>query len=662
MRHRSESYVRQPVTGARWLLGVLAAVVNLAQAQTQTGLTEEDFFEPVPVVLTVSRLAQSLHDTPGAVTVLDRDAIRRSGARDLADVLRLVPGYVVSGYNGAHQIGAYHAVLDEYGTRNLVLVNGRSLYTSTYLGGTMRGMSSVRLEDVERVEVLRGSNSAAYGANALFGVINVITRHTADTLGQEAALAAGSGGLGDVYARLGWGNASHAGTYRLSVGQRTDDGYAFVNDDRRIDQFNWQADWRLGGGADLALEVGTTRMKAGEGFTDPSNPQRQIAWSNQYAALRWKRDWSESEASKFMVTLDRDRTEDHFLFTVPAGNALAGFNGTLVDVGAREQRVNVEFQHQRSESDRLRWVAGVGLKQDKAWSRALFGTDEGIKINDTRLFSSLEWRFHPDWLINASIFAGHNSESGAYLNPRLFLNYHVNPRQTFRVGLSEGQRNPTLYENLGNRRVTSPSSVVANLYQGTGALEPETLRTVEAGYFARLEVTDAAVDVRLFRETFRDYVTDVPLSGLARTSVNFADGLNISGIEAQLRWEVSPSASLWVNQAFLDTDWRIQSGVVERNAPTSMTTVAWFQRLSPQWDWSMQVHARNKMNWRSANNNTLEPTVRADLRVARTWKTDGRQGELAFNLQSFSGDQTEFVVTRASIFKRRAFVTLRMEF
>ncbi len=660
MRHRLHPLVRQPVAGARWLLGVLAAAASLAQAQT--GLTEDDFFEAVPVVLTVSRLAQSLHDTPGAVTVLDREAIRRSGARDLADVLRLVPGYVVSGYNGAHQIGAYHAVLDEYGTRNLVLVNGRSLYTSTYLGGTMRGMSSVRLEDVERIEVLRGSNSAAYGANALFGVINVVTRHTADTLGQEVALAAGSSGVADAYARLGWGSSATAGTHRLSVSQRADDGYAFVSDNRRIHQLNWQADWRLGRGADLALEAGVTRMEAGEGFTDPGNPQRDIGWTNQYAALRWKRDWSETEASKLMVTLDRDRTEDNFIFTVPAGNALVGFNGTLIDVGAREQRVNVEFQHQRSESDRFRWVAGVGLKQDQAWSRALFNTDEGIKINDTRLFGSLEWRFHPDWLMNAAVFAGHNSEAGTHVNPRLFLNYHLNPRQTFRVGLSEGQRNPTLFENLGNRRVTSPLGGVANLYQGSGVLEPETLRTVEVGYFARLDGVDATVDVRLFREIFRDYLTDVALSGLTRTSRNFEDGLNISGLEAQLRWDVSPSASLWVNQAFLDTDWRIQSGVVERNAPTSMTTLAWFQRVTPQWDWSLQIHARNSMNWRNAAGNTLPSTVRADLRVARSWNTEGHKGELALNLQSFNRDQTEFVVTRQSIFKRRAFVTLRMEF
>lgn len=649
-------------TSQRFIPWAVALLAPACVAHAAAGLTEDDFFDPVPVVLTVSRLAQSLHDTPGAVTVLDRDTIRRTGARDLADVLRLVPGYVVSGYNGAHQIGAYHAVLDEYGTRSLVLVNGRSLYTSTYLGGTMRGLSTVRVEDIERVEVLRGSNSAAYGANALFGVINVITRHTADTLGQEAAFSLGEGGVADAYARIGWGSPVAGGTHRLSVSRRADNGYEFINDSRRIHQLNWQADWRLGGGDELSVEAGATRMAAGEGFNNPDNPFRDIGWSNQYAALRWKRDWSPTEASKLMVTVDRDRTEDNYLFNVPAGDARAAFNGTPIDVGAREQRWNVEFQHQRTESHHFRWVAGAGLRQDKAWSRALFNTDTGIKIDDARVFGSIEWRFAPDWLLNASVFAGHNSEAGGYLNPRLFFNYHISPKQSLRLGMSEGQRNPTLFENLGDRKVVTPGGVTLTLYRGSGMLEPETLRTFEAGYHMRLDEADASLDIRWFREYFRQYISDRVLSGVTRTSVNWADGLDISGIEAQFRWDISPSSSLWINQTFLDTDWQVQAGVTQRHAPTSMTTVAWFQRLSTEWDWSLQVHGRNRMNWRSAPSNTLEPTIRADVRVARHWKTSTHRGELALNVQSFNGDQVEFVVTRPSVFKRRAYVTLRLEF
>jgi iron complex outermembrane receptor protein len=208
---------------------LLTAFSGVAQAQLVP--TEGAFFDDLPVVLTVSRLAQPLSDTPGAVTVLDRDAIRRSGARTLADLLRLVPGYVVSGYNGANPAAFYHAPLDEFGGRNLVQVDGRSLYTATFLGGTHRGMLTVQLDDIERIEVLRGSNSAAYGANALFGVINVVTRHSADTLGGFARVDAGEADIRDVAVRVGWGASDF--TQRLTVAQRSDSGYKFVNDDSR---------------------------------------------------------------------------------------------------------------------------------------------------------------------------------------------------------------------------------------------------------------------------------------------------------------------------------------------------------------------------------------------------------------------------------------------
>ena len=121
-------------------------------------LSEQDYFSELPTVLTVSRLAQPISETPGAVTVIDREIIRRSGARELADVLRLVPGYLIGGFNGANPVAAYHVPLDNYGIRNLVLVDGRPVFSGYYIGDTHRGMMGVLLEDIERIEVLRGSN------------------------------------------------------------------------------------------------------------------------------------------------------------------------------------------------------------------------------------------------------------------------------------------------------------------------------------------------------------------------------------------------------------------------------------------------------------------------------------------------------------------------
>lgn len=161
-------------------------MTGLAGASVQAGEhapTEDDYFAQVPVVLTASRLDQPLNEAPGAMTVIDRDTIRQSGARTVAEVLRLVPGYVLGGWNGANPMASYHVALDDFGGRHLVLIDGRSVYASSYLGDTQRGMMDVLLPDIERIEVLRGANSAAYGANAMFGVVNIITRHSADTVG-----------------------------------------------------------------------------------------------------------------------------------------------------------------------------------------------------------------------------------------------------------------------------------------------------------------------------------------------------------------------------------------------------------------------------------------------------------------------------------------------
>ena len=110
----------------RALIGACCSAHLLAGAQS--GATEQDYFQALPVVLTVSRLAQPISETPGAVTVIDRKTIEALQVRDMAELLRLVPGYFVSGYNGANPIAVYHGPLDEFGIRNLVLIDGRPAY------------------------------------------------------------------------------------------------------------------------------------------------------------------------------------------------------------------------------------------------------------------------------------------------------------------------------------------------------------------------------------------------------------------------------------------------------------------------------------------------------------------------------------------------------
>ncbi len=152
----------------RRLTGQLATSVWLglcpsfaALAQSNNGLSEADFLAELPVVLSASRLTQPLSEAPGAVTVIDRELIAASGAREIADLFRLVPGFQVSYAGGANPVVTYHGLSGQFSRRMQVLVDGRSLYSPSFVGGVDWNHIGIAIEDIERIEVVRGTNTAA---------------------------------------------------------------------------------------------------------------------------------------------------------------------------------------------------------------------------------------------------------------------------------------------------------------------------------------------------------------------------------------------------------------------------------------------------------------------------------------------------------------------
>ncbi|MFQ5495756.1 MAG: TonB-dependent receptor plug domain-containing protein, partial [Phycisphaerae bacterium] len=142
------------------------------------GLSLEELME-VQVVVTASRREQKLGSVPYAMSVITADDIRRSGARSIPDALRLVPGVDVADLsfgNAAVSSRGFHGFIANL---TLVLVDGRQIYDSVF-GGTLWGAWPFQLEDIERIEVIRGPGGVTWGANAVNGVINIITKDPAD--------------------------------------------------------------------------------------------------------------------------------------------------------------------------------------------------------------------------------------------------------------------------------------------------------------------------------------------------------------------------------------------------------------------------------------------------------------------------------------------------
>ncbi|MEY4767170.1 MAG: hypothetical protein RI907_3843, partial [Pseudomonadota bacterium] len=439
---------------ARWLGGslVLAAFGPAMAQDARPGNTEDDYFGSVPVVLTASRLDQPLNEAPGAITVLDRQAIRMSGARNLAEVLRLVPGYLSGGFNGANPTAIYHIPLDDYGARNLVMIDGRPVYSSIFLGDTHRGMMDVMLEDIERIEVLRGANSAAYGANAMFGVVNIITRHSADTTGAEVSASRGRGGLIDRRIRLGGGDDQ--ASVRLSAGEQRDSGYQNTNDDKRLSQLHLRADFKPSAADEVMVSTGVTRLAAGDGFADePRNPLRTAYSRDTYANAQWRRQLSSTDELQVSGNYMEDWVRDVVPF--PENPAvLADFSG----VG---RRLNLEAQRKASLNATLRTVVGLGYKEERVKSRPLFAHDDWISFRESRAFGTLEWRARPEWLVNTGLFVGQHSRAGTYNAPRLMVNWLPSPEHTFRAGLTESVRTPSLSEYEGDVRYYFNGTMIA---------------------------------------------------------------------------------------------------------------------------------------------------------------------------------------------------------
>src|SRR6202035_1263516 len=141
-------------------------------------------------VTSVSKKEQKMSQAAAAIFVITQEDIQRSGATNIPDLLRMVPGMDVSQINANTWAISARGFNDQFSNKLLVLIDGRAVYTPL-LGGVNWDTQDVPLEDIDRIEVIRGPGATVWGTNAVNGVINIVTKKAADTKG---ALISGGGG------------------------------------------------------------------------------------------------------------------------------------------------------------------------------------------------------------------------------------------------------------------------------------------------------------------------------------------------------------------------------------------------------------------------------------------------------------------------------------
>jgi iron complex outermembrane receptor protein len=163
-------------------------------------------------VTSVSKKEQKMSQAAAAIFVITQEDIHRSGATNIPDLLRMVPGLDVSQINANDWAVSARGFNQQFSNKLLVLIDGRAVYTPL-LGGVNWDTQDVPLEDIDRIEVIRGPGATIWGANAVNGVINVVTKSAADK--QGALVTAGGGTEGQAQ-----GTAQFGGTIRGNTSYR----------------------------------------------------------------------------------------------------------------------------------------------------------------------------------------------------------------------------------------------------------------------------------------------------------------------------------------------------------------------------------------------------------------------------------------------------------
>lgn len=636
---------------------LLLGLDGMAVAQQLPTVSEKDFLAEMPIVLSVSRLPQRLDETPGAVTILDRQMIRMSGARDVADLLRLVPGFrVTNSFESNTPQGSYHTSLDDYSNHMQIMVDGRSVYSVYLQGSTGPGLQTMALEDIERIEIHRGSNSAAYGARAFLGTINIVTRDPIETQGTHAQLAGGDNGIQDGFARVGWGD--DRARFRLSADSRSDRGLRGSSGTDNVRRINLRADMRLSPQDLLELRTGQSVIEAGVGFpTQDGNAPRTRGIDTSFLQMDWRRNIDTDEDLSLQLSRTVETIRDNFPF--------GSMPSLKVDFGGRAANDNLSLQHTLRASRTLRLVWGGELRRESVTSRALYDSDEVFMTDFSRVFGNAEWRPYPSLVVNAGALFERSSIAGEHLSPRTMVNWHVAAGHTLRYGLTQAFRPPSSYEKFANVRYYSGGTLLDSTDVSRGNAQAEKIQTRELGYLVEWPRLGLNLDLRVFEEKIRGLIKrityDLPGSGGTGSSANRAndyvnsEDFNIHGYEYQLKWTPWRDGQLIFSQALVDSTQSVGSGT---HRPYGSQSLMLMQHLPAGLDVSLMYFSADAAHF-PGEDLPAPAWSRTDVRLAKAMRLGGKPAELSIVVQNLGASYPDFIP--AFRFYQQAYVMLRLE-
>ncbi|MEW5767390.1 MAG: TonB-dependent receptor [bacterium] len=483
----------------------------------QAEVTEEGIFELDEVVVTAGRRPQLLADIPVSTTLVTREDIETANALNVAEVIQQTAGVKVNSY-GAMGAATTVTLRGSDAKQVLVLVDGRPVNTASL--GTA-DLSMYPPDNIAKIEVIRGPFSALYGANALGGVVNIITQNAPQKPRWELNASYGE----DQIYRLSYGNKFRdiGGLFTLS--HQWSDGHR-ENSDCKGYQFTGRLDYDLGNDSAFALSAGHSEQKKGvPGSTSWPSPNARQDDQRTWADFTCRREGKRSDLL-FKAYFNRDwgnyRDPD-------------AWGGPTDDVNINS-RLGLNWQQDINFKETNIFTWGIDLQNDRADIQAI---GEEKKLNNYALYLQDELNLLDLLTVTPGLRYDHHDIYGSQVNPRLSCLYQLNEQTDLRVSGGRAFRAPT----------------VNDLYWPGGGnpdLKPEKSVGYEIGA-EHLFSFGLLTRATFFSSEVEELMTWVPVPGdETHWHVVNVGQTKISGAEAEVKMKLPQNISAGITYTYLE--------------------------------------------------------------------------------------------------------------
>lgn len=513
-------------------------------------------------VTSASRRLERLADVAAAVTVIRGEDLRRMGVMSLPEALRLADHLHVAQVSGPQYAITARGFEISTANKMLVLIDGRTVYSPVY-SGVFWEAQDVVIQDIDRIEITRGPGGSLWGANAVNGVINVITKSALDTKGTFVSASAGTSTLGPYTVRHG-GRLGREGAYRAYVKVRFEDAHQLLSGINARDDFDFgQAGFRMESGNSASSQL----MLQGDAYTGTTGQldanESNISGGNVLAR------WSQTHGSHVSTV---QAYFDHTYRRVPGQ-----YRGTLntVDIDAQHQwhagRQNMVFGggYRLYDGDDLGDGPGFFFEPRRRTSHRLnaFLQDEIALTED--VFLTLGSKFES------------NEFTGVEVQPTIRMRRSAGKHSLWGA-VSRAVRVPTRFDT--DLRFRNPGTDTL-LLTGSADFRSENVLAYEAGYRQLLDER-VSIDVAGYVNRYDDLRTQEVTPGAPITLDNMMNALS-RGIEATVtaqlapRWQMHYSHSyLWKEFTFDPGSSDPTHGTSEANDPTHFFKVRSYLTVS----------------------------------------------------------------------------------